>query len=202
MSRSSLPIDGKETYRKAGIRHAEQSGQPSIHGMTLWDVQTQEGQSLGFFSGMGQGTDGTSTGSGRMVMNTPGLSMEVCGYGLKSGQENNPGKYIHCKHGDVWITADDGDIVLQGKNVRIFADGAAPNGDFTVNANKVANIKSPDIRLQGEKIAINGSNQINIVSEGFFELKYSFLAAVGSGDMTFGSLSGILASMGLSVPGL
>ena len=106
------------------------------------------------------------------------------------------------QHGDVWISADDGDIVLSGKNVRIFADGAAPDGDFSVNANKVANIKSPDIRLQGEKIAINGSNQINIISEGFFELKYSFLTAASSGDVTYGSLSGILGSMGLSVPGL
>ena len=42
-----------------------QSGQSSIHGDTLYEVQTQEAQSFAFHSGTGQGGSGGGPGTGK-----------------------------------------------------------------------------------------------------------------------------------------
>ena len=84
--------------------------------------------------------NGNSTGSGRMVTNTLDSLWKSVGM-VSKAQENNPGKYIHCKRGDVWISADDGDVVLSERTLESLLM-AAPDGDFSVNTNKVANVKS------------------------------------------------------------
>ena len=69
----SKPKDGKLFWKQAGIRHTYQSGQSTLHGMTLWEVNTLERTQLGFYSGTGATKeDGPGRASHQMV--APGCS--------------------------------------------------------------------------------------------------------------------------------
>ena len=61
-----------------------------------------------------------------------------------------------------------------------------------VEATRLAQVKSPDVRVQGEKIVISASNSANIISKGFFQLKYGFALAAADADMSYGVMSRIL----------
>lgn len=196
------PQDKKQYTRETTARYSFQSGQGTIHGRTLFEVVTQEAQGFGFYSGTGQGGVSNGPGTGRAVLDTPGMSYEVLGAGLKAkGNDNagvNPAKYILCKHGDIILNAEDGDIILMGKNVRIFAQGGGDDGDFTVNATKVANIKGMDVRLQAEKISINAMNSMNIVSKGFMEMNSAFVNVAAAGDLDLTSIGQLIKGLGIS----
>ena len=49
----SCSKDGKVFWKQAGIRHSYQSSQSTLHGMTLWEVNTSERTKMGFYSGTG-----------------------------------------------------------------------------------------------------------------------------------------------------
>jgi hypothetical protein len=197
-----LPKDKKPYSRDVGPRYAFQSGKSTIHGMTLYEVQTQEAQSFGFYSGTGQGGTGSGPGEGRAVLDTPGMSYEVLGAGLKakgtSNENFNPAKYILCKRGDILLEAKDGDIILKGKNVRIFAEGGGDDGDFTVKANKVASIKGMDVRVQAEKLSLSASNTLNAVSKGFLEIQGGFVNVANAGDLDLTSLGQLIKGLSIS----
>lgn len=196
------PKDKKPYSRETGPRHSIQSGKATIHGMTLYEVQTQEAQSFGFYSGTGQGGDPNGPGEGRAVLDTPGMSYEVLGAGLKAkGNTNenfNPAKYVLCKHGDICLEALDGDIILRGKNVRVFAEGGGDDGDFTVNANKVVSVKGMDVRLQSEKLSLSASNTLNAVSKGFLEMQGAFVNVANSGDLDFTAIGNLIKGLSIA----
>ena len=56
-------------------------------------------------------------------------------------------------------------------------------------ANRIVDAQAPDIRLQGEKVLIDATNRVDIISKGFFQLKYGFSLAAAHGDMDFGVLA-------------
>jgi len=190
----SKPKDGKLFWKQAGIRHTYQSGQSTLHGMTLWEVNTVERTQLGFYSGTGATKeDGPGRASHQMV--APGCSTEWLGEGLKVRGADNEGeppekaKLIVAKRGDIHLIAEDGDIILEAKNIRAYAQGGGQDGNFNVDCCKLAQIKSPDIRLQGEKVSIRGSNTVSIVAVGFMDLRYGFAMASGFADFGFGSIA-------------
>ena len=193
---SKAPKDKQNLERDVRLRYVTQSGQSSIHGETLYEVQTQEAQSFAFHSGTGQGSEGEGPGTGKAVLYTPGCSMEVLGEGLKVRDPGDmsqlPAKIIKCKKGDVCIDAEDGNIILKGRNILMDANGGDQDGQFHVKATRIVNIDSPDIRLQGEKIAIRSTKDMNIVSNGFIELKYAFALAAANADVNFGVMSKVL----------
>ena len=80
---SKIQKDKQNLERDVKLRYVVQSGQSSIHGDTLYEVQTQEAQSFAFHSGTGQGGSGKGPGTGKAVLYTPGCSMEILGEGLK-----------------------------------------------------------------------------------------------------------------------
>ena len=80
---SKVPRDKQNLERQAKLRYCIQSGQSSIHGDTLYELQTQEAQRFAFYSGTGQGGTGKGPGTGKCVLYTPGSSTEVLGEGLK-----------------------------------------------------------------------------------------------------------------------
>ena len=182
--------------RRVFLRYDFKSGQSSIHGQTLFEVQTQEAQKFSFHSGTGQGAEGEGPGTGKAVLYTPGCSMEVLGEGLKVRDPGDmsqlPAKIIKCKKGDVVIDAEDGNIILKGRNILMDANGGGQDGQFHVKATRIVNMDSPDIRLQGEKIAIRSTKDMNIVSNGFMELKYAFALAAANADVNFGVMSKVL----------
>ena len=198
MSNSKASNDGQNLECDKHLRYVVQSGQSSIHGDTLYELQTQEAQSFAFHSGTGQGGSGGGPGTGKAVLYTPGMSMEVLGEGLKVRNNNDisqlPAKIIKCKKGDIIIEAENGDITLRGRNINIDANGGDRGGQFNMKATRVATIDSPDVRLQAEKILIKADNTTNIISKGFLELKSGFTLSASFADEDYGTMSQVLKS--------
>ena len=113
------PTDGKNQEVTSKLRYVVSSGDmDAIHGMSNYQVMTQEAQVFGFYADTGQGKGGQGgPGTGKHVLNTPGLSMEVLGKGLKVRDNGDitqlPAKIIKCKRGDVIIDCENGDITLR-----------------------------------------------------------------------------------------
>jgi len=195
---SKPPKDKQNLERECKLRYCVQSGQSSIHGETLYEVQTQEAQSFAFHSGTGQGSIGKGPGTGKAVLYTPGCSMEILGEGLKvrsPGDINQlPAKIIKAKKGDIVFDVENGDIIFRARNINFEAVGGGQDGQFLAKATRVATIDAPDIRLQGEKILMKSDNQINIISKGFMELKSGFTLAASFADENYGTMSQVLKS--------
>ena len=97
--------DGQNVERVVRKRYAINSGQDSIHGSTLFQTETQESQSFGFYASTGQGaSEGSGPGTGKAVLYTPGMSQEILGQGLKvRGDSDNTlllAKLIECEKGE------------------------------------------------------------------------------------------------------
>ena len=194
---NKAPDDKKNIFRKNSPRFCTQSGQKTIHGDTNFQVQTQEAQSFSFHASTGEGaSEGGGPGTGKAVLYTPGLSMEVLGEGLKVRDAGDvsmlPAKIIKCKRGDIIIEAENGDITLRGRNIHIDSTGGGQDGQLNMKATRLATIDSPDVRLQGEKILIKSDNTCNIISKGFLELKSGFTLSASFADDNFGTMSKVL----------
>ena len=184
---SKKPNDKKNVEYIRRLRYTLQSGQSSIHGDTNFQVLTQEGQSLSFHQSTGQGaSEGGGPGTGKHVLTTPGMSMEVLGSGLKVRDPGDttmlPTKIIKAKRGDMIFECENGDITLRARNIFIDANGGGQDGQFTVKAERIADIGAPDIRVQGEKITVKASKDMTVIAKGQFELKYGFMVAAAFAD--------------------
>ena len=193
---AKCPNDKKNLERQVKLRYAVQSGQSSIHGETLYEVQTQEAQSFSFHSGTGQGSTGKGPGTGKAVLYTPGCSMEILGEGLKVRSPGDisqlPAKIIKAKKGDILFDVENGDITFRARNINFEAVGGGQDGQFLAKATRVATIDAPDVRLQAEKILIKADNTCNIISRGFMEFKSGFTLAASFADDNFGTMSKVL----------
>ena len=199
---SKAPDDKKNLERTVKLRYAVQSGQSSIHGDTLYQVQTAEAQSFGFYANTGQGASGGGPGTGKHVLYTPGMSMEVLGEGLKVRDAGDisqlPAKIVKAKKGDMIFECENGNIILRAKNIFVDANGGGQDGQFTVKAERIADIGAPDIRVQGEKITVKASKDMTVIAKGQFELKYGFMVAAAFADERFGALTANLKKTQLS----
>ena len=200
---SKAPNDKKNLERDVRLRYSVQSGQSTIHGDTNYQVITQEAQSFGFYQSTGQGaSEGGGPGTGKHVLSTPGMSMEVLGSGLKVRDAGDisqlPAKIIKAKKGDMIFECENGNILLRAKNVFIDADGGGQDGQFTVKAERMVDIGAPDIRVQGEKVTVKSSKDMTIIAKGQFELRYGFMVAAAFADKNFGVLTANLKKTQLS----
>ena len=200
---SKAPNDKKNLERQTRLRYAIQSGQSSIHGDTNYEIQTQEAQSFGFYASTGQGaSEGGGPGTGKHVLYTPGSSTEVLGEGLKVRKPGDisqlPAKIIKCRKGDMIFECENGNILLRAKNIFVDANGGGQDGQFTVKAERLADIGAPDIRLQGEKITAKATKDMTVIAKGQFELKYGFMVAAAFADANFGALTTNLKKTQLS----
>ena len=189
--------DGQNLERDVHLRYCVQSGQSSIHGDTLLEFQTQEAQSFAFYADKGEGKSGSGgPGTGKAVLYTPGQSCEVLGEGLKVREAGDIqpvyAKTIKCKKGDLLIDCENGDVTIKARNINLVAEGGGQDGQFFVEAARLAQITAPDVRVQGEKILISAKNSANIISKGFFQLKYGFALAAADADMSYGVMSEVL----------
>ena len=196
------PNDNQNIERDVHLRYSVASGQSSIHGDTLYALQTQEAQQFSFHSGTGQGGSGGGPGTGKAVLYTPGMSMEVLGDGLKVRDVGDisqlPAKIIKCKKGDLILDCENGNILLRAKNIFVDADGGGQDGQFTVKAERIVDIGAPDIRIQGEKITTKASKDMTVIAKGQFELRYGFMVAAAFADESFGALTANLKKTQLS----
>ena len=199
---AKAPDDKKNLERTVRLRYAVQSGQSSIHGDTLYQVQTAEAQSFGFYANTGQGASGGGPGTGKHVLYTPGMSMEVLGEGLKVRDAGDisqlPAKIVKAKKGDMIFECENGNIILRAKNIFVDANGGGQDGQFTVKAERIADIGAPDIRVQGEKITVKAAKDMTVIAKGQFELKYGFMVAASFADDNFGALTANLKRTQLS----
>ena len=200
---SKAPNDRKNIERQAKLRYAIQSGQSSIHGDINYEIQTQESQTFGFYASTGQGaSEGGGPGTGKHVLYTPGSSTEVLGEGLKVRKPGDisqlPAKIVKCKRGDMVFECENGNILLRAKNIFVDANGGGQDGQFTVKAERLADIGAPDIRLQGEKITAKATKDMTVIAKGQFELKYGFMVAASFADANFGALTNNLKRTQLS----
>ena len=200
---SKAPNDRKNIERQAKLRYAIQSGQSSIHGDTNYEIQTQESQTFGFYASTGQGaSEGGGPGTGKHVLYMPGSSTEVLGGGLKVRKPGDisqlPAKIVKCKRGDMVFECENGNILLRAKNIFVDANGGGQDGQFTVKAERLADIGAPDIRLQGEKITAKATKDMTVIAKGQFELKYGFMVAASFADANFGALTNNLKRTQLS----
>ena len=189
--------DGQNLERDVHLRYCVQSGQSSIHGDTLLEFQTQEAQSFAFYADKGEGKSGSGgPGTGKAVLYTPGQSCEVLGEGLKvrdaGARQPVYAKTIKCKKGDLLIDCENGDVTIKARNINLVAEGGGQDGQFFVEAARLAQITAPDVRVQGEKILISAKNSANIISKGFFQLKYGFALAAADADMSYCVMSEVL----------
>ena len=203
MSNSKSPNDKKNLEREVHERFAVQSGQSSIHGDTNYEIQTQEGQSFAFYADKGEGKSGSGgPGTGKAVLYTPGQSCEVLGEGLKVRKPGDtsqlPAKIIECKRGDMIFECKDGNILLRARNIFIDANGGDQDGQFTVKAERIADITAPDLRVQSDKIVVNARKDMNVLAKGQIELKYGFMVAAAFADEKFGALTANLKKTQLS----
>ena len=197
------PNDKKNIERQSRLRYAIQSGQSSIHGDTNYEIQTQEAQSFGFYASTGQGaSEGGGPGTGKAVLYTPGSLTEVLGEGLKVRKPGDisqlPAKIVKCKRGDMVFECENGNILLRAKNIFVDANGGGQDGQFTVKAERLADIGAPDIRLQGEKITAKSTKDMTVIAKGQFELRYGFMVAAAFADANFGALTNNLKKTQLS----
>ena len=200
---SKAPNDKKNLERQAKLRYAIQSGQSSIHGDTNYEIQTQEAQSFGFYASTGQGaSEGGGPGTGKAVLYTPGSYTEVLGEGLKVRNDGDisqlPAKIVKAKRGDMIFECENGNILLRAKNIFVDANGGGQDGQFTVKAERIADIGAPDIRVQGEKVTVKSSKDMTVIAKGQFELKYGFMVAAAFADENFGALTANLKKTQLS----
>ena len=200
---SKAPNDKKNLERQAKLRYAVQSGQSSIHGDTNYEIQTQESQSFGFYASTGQGaSEGGGPGTGKAVLYTPGSYTEVLGEGLKVRNAGDisqlPAKIVKAKRGDMIFECENGNILLRAKNIFVDANGGGQDGQFTVKAERIADIGAPDIRVQGEKVTVKSSKDMTVIAKGQFELKYGFMVAAAFADENFGALTANLKKTQLS----
>ena len=186
--------DGQNVERIVKKRYAFNSGQDSIHGSTLFQAETQESQSFGFYGSTGQGaSEGGGPGTGKAVLYTPGMSQEILGQGLKvRGDDDNTlllAKLIECEKGDQHFECKDGNITIRARQINLDAsDQIVIKGDKKIQINT-----DGDIVMNSSKTTINCTKDMNVIVRGVYECKYGLMTAARFSDEKFGALTNNIA---------
>ena len=186
--------DGQNVERVVRKRYAFNSGQDSIHGSTLFQAETQESQSFGFYGSTGQGaSEGGGPGTGKAVLYTPGMSQEILGQGLKvRGDADNTlllAKLIECEKGDQHFECKDGNITIRARQINLDAsDQVVIKGDKKIQINT-----DGDIVMNSSKTTINCTKDMNVIVRGVYECKYGLMTSARFADERFGALTNNIA---------
>ena len=186
--------DGQNVERVVRKRYAFNSGQDSIHGSTLFQAETQESQSFGFYGSTGQGaSEGGGPGTGKAVLYTPGMSQEILGQGLKvRGDADNTlllAKLIECEKGDQHFECKDGNITIRARQINLDAsDQIVIKGDKKIQINT-----DGDIVMNSSKTTINCTKDMNVIVRGVYECKYGLMTSARFADEKFGALTNNIA---------
>ena len=138
-----------------------EAGQDSPYGKVSYRVLTNNGSGLSFHE------DGLNKENLQVAVS--GRSVECLGSQIKRKRDAAqdpmvPAKYIKCKHGDVVIDCDDGDIILKADNIIMEAKGLKDDnsGDIQMKANKGVLIDAPDIRIVGSNLRLTARKDFTI----------------------------------------
>tara|TARA_R100001591_G_scaffold30641_2_gene41519 strand:- start:54 stop:1028 length:975 start_codon:yes stop_codon:yes gene_type:complete len=187
------PKDGKNYETEVHERYVCSNGDmDGIHGMSNFQVLTQDAQCMGFYASCGHGQGGQGgRGTGKFVLNTPGMEMHVVGKGLKVRDEGDttqlPAHQTIAQRGDIFQVCENGDVVIRARNIILEANGAGnKDGQIMINANRLCDIKAPDIREQCEKKVERATQEIDIQTN-LKKEKTNFNLGFNSADIDFGA---------------
>ena len=185
-NRADFDIDQRRNFRLEG-------GQNSPYGKVSYRVLTNMGSGEGWYQ-KGKSEDHQMAATGR--------SVEALGEGLKkskSGKEDPvlPAKLIQAKHGDVILEALDGDIILIGDNILMYANGIrnTEDGDIQMYANKGINMYAPDAKIRATNLRLIGIKDLSLVGKVYGEFAGGVVNAVAASDFGASSLLGKLTSI-------
>ena len=146
--------DIKNHYRFEG-------GQDSPYGKVNFRVLSNGGSSVSIHE------DGINKENMQTAIS--GRSVEALGYSIERTRTSRqdppvPAKWITCKHGDVLIECEDGDIIMKADNIIMEANGVmdAMDGDIQLNANKGIKIEAPDVRIVGSNLRFTARKDFSI----------------------------------------
>tara|TARA_B100001059_G_scaffold80242_1_gene78205 strand:- start:2259 stop:2873 length:615 start_codon:yes stop_codon:yes gene_type:complete len=116
------------------------------HGVAELSITTDEDQGIQFYK----------KGNAKVLANK---SIE-----LVAGEDNKDNKVIaitlDARTGDILISAPDGDLILEGANVKIIATDA--DGDVFINSKKTISVDSPEVGVTGTKVNLNAISDMNV----------------------------------------
>ncbi len=143
--------------------------------------------------------------NGKWILSTPGSSVEVLGQAMKAkgneGTTSQRAKEIFAKHGDNYLEAPDGEIVLRAKNILRLSSLLSGYVDFTHLDKHILPLFSLHCFLftSAHPFSLPAAKEMNLLVQGFYELKYGFAMAASHADSNFGAASIILNAIGLKV---
>ena len=108
-----------------------------LYGVSEYVLNTDEAQGMGFYK----------NGTGKMHSNK---SFEIIsGESTHTKDDNSVAVGVYAKNGNVHIKAVNGDIILEGKNIKMWAHGEENDdrGIFQIEANKEFKLDTPTIKL-------------------------------------------------------
>ena len=165
------------------------AGQDSPYGKVSYRVLTNHGSGMSFHEA-GLNTENLQTA-------VSGRSCEFLGEMIKRPRDAAqdpmvPAKWIKCKHGDVVIDCDDGDIILKADNIVMEAKGltADNSGDIQMKANKGILVDAPDIRIVGSNLRLTARNE--------FTISAKVMGGIVAGVLQMASSADFAASIPLS----
>lgn len=105
--------------------------------------------------GCGHGWYQSGVGKEDFQLGATGSSIECLGHAIKRPRSAAqdplyPAKWIKCKHGDIVLDADDGDIILKADNIILEAKGVRDDlsGDIQMTSTKAIHVKTEDLRVK------------------------------------------------------
>ena len=138
-----------------------EAGQDSPYGKVNFRVLSNGGSSVSIHE------DGINKENMQTAIS--GRSVESLGYSIERTRTSRqdppvPAKWITCKHGDVLIECEDGDIIMKADNIIMEANGVmdAMDGDIQMNANKGIKIEAPDVRIVGSNLRFTARKDFSI----------------------------------------
>ena len=116
------------------------------HGITEFCVVTDENQGIEFFK----------KGNAKMLANK---SIEIVA-GKKQADGNAFAITLDAKTGNILISAPDGDLILEGANVKIRAKDA--DGDVFIDSPKTLSCNAPEVSVKGTKVDLTSTADMHI----------------------------------------
>ncbi len=116
------------------------------HGLAEFIISTDEAQGIQFYK----------KGNAKVVANK---SVEITAGGT---QEDNSAFAIvlDARSGNIKITCPDGDLILEGANVKIRATDA--DGDVFINSQKTLTMDAPEVNTKGTKVDLTATADMHI----------------------------------------
>ena len=131
--------------RRPGF-NIESNCMTEAHGIAEFILATDANQGVQFYE----------KGNSKVIANK---SIEIVAGGDQEDEKSFT-IVLDAKSGNIQIKAKDGDLILEGGNVKIIATDA--DGDVFINSKKTVSMDSPEIGLSGTKVDMSASSDLHI----------------------------------------